>query len=70
MNYQNKKNNNNTEQPKMPKFNMNWVYAIVLVVLAVLFFTGAPDRLTSGSVAKEASIAQFNKYLEKDMRLM
>lgn len=65
MNYQNKKNNNNTEQPKMPKFNMNWVYAIVLVVLAVLFFTGAPDRLTSGSVAKEASIAQFNKYLEK-----
>ena len=44
---------------------MNWVYAIVLVVLAVLFFTGAPDRLTSGSVAKEASIAQFNKYLEK-----
>ena len=65
MNHQNKKNNNNTEQPKMPKFNMNWVYAIVLVVLAVLFFTGAPDRLTSGSVAKEASIAQFNKYLEK-----
>ena len=65
MNYQNKKNNNNTEQPKMPKFNMNWVYAIVLVVLGVLFFTGAPDRLTSGSVAKEASIAQFNKYLEK-----
>lgn len=65
MNYQNKRNNNNTEQPKMPKFNMNWVYAIVLVVLAVLFFTGAPDRLTSGSVAKEASIAQFNKYLEK-----
>ena len=65
MNYQNKKNNNNTDQPKMPKFNMNWVYAIVLVVLAVLFFTGAPDRLTSGSVAKEASIAQFNKYLEK-----
>ena len=65
MNYQNKKNNNNTEQPKMPKFNMNWVYAIVLVVLAVLFFTGAPDRLMSGSVAKEASIAQFNKYLEK-----
>lgn len=65
MNYQNKKNNNNTEQPKMPKFNMNWVYAIVLIVLAVLFFTGAPDRLTSGSVAKEASIAQFNKYLEK-----
>ena len=65
MNYQNKKNNNNTEQPKMPKFNMNWVYAIVLVVLAVLFFTGAPDRLTSGSVVKEASIAQFNKYLEK-----
>ena len=65
MNYQNKKNNNNTEQPKIPKFNMNWVYAIVLVVLAVLFFTGAPDRLTSGSVAKEASIAQFNKYLEK-----
>ena len=27
-------------QMNMPKFNLNWVYAIIIGVLAVLFFTG------------------------------
>ena len=35
--------------PKMPKFNMNWLYTIIIVVLAYLFFTGG------GSVGQQAS---------------
>ena len=36
--------------PKMPRFNMNWLYTIIIVVLAYLFFTG------SGSIGKRASV--------------
>ena len=35
-------NNNpsgDNNQPKMPKFNMNWIYTIIIVMLALLFFT-------------------------------
>ena len=32
-------NNNQQNAPKMPKFNMSWIYAIVIVVLMGLYFT-------------------------------
>ena len=35
-------NNNNPggdKQPKMPKFNMNWLYTVIILLLAILFFT-------------------------------
>ena len=35
-------NNNpsgDNNQPKMPKFNMNWIYTIIIAMLALLFFT-------------------------------
>lgn len=35
--------------PKMPRFNMNWLYTIIIIVLAYLFFTGG------GSIGKQAS---------------
>lgn len=52
------------QPPKMPKFNMNWLYAIILVGLVVLFLTGGGDAL-GGSAAKQASYTEFKEYVDK-----
>lgn len=54
----------NDNQPKMPKFNMNWLYAIILISLVVLFMTGGGDAL-GGSAAKEATYTEFKQYVDK-----
>lgn len=57
---------NNNKQPKMPKFNMNWIYTVVIIALAILFFTGGGDSLAS-SVAEndKTSYTKFKEYVEK-----
>ena len=50
--------------PKMPKFNMNWLYTIILIGLLVLFFSGGGDAL-GGSAAKQATYTEFKQYVEK-----
>lgn len=40
---------NMPQEPRMPRFNMNWLYTIIIVVLAYMFFTGG------GSIGKQAS---------------
>lgn len=45
---------------KMPKFNMNWVYGIIVLVLAYLFLTG-----TDNSTSRSASYTQFQEYVKK-----
>jgi cell division protease FtsH len=56
----------NDNQPKMPKFNMNWIYIIVGVVLAGLLFTGGGETLAKGSGASlDATYTQFKTYVEK-----
>ncbi len=57
-------NNLNNQQPKMPKFNMNWLYFIILIGLITLFMTGGGDAL-GGSAAKEASYTEFRQYVDK-----
>ena len=37
--------------PKMPRFNMNWLYTISFIALIALFFSGGGDAL-GGSAAK------------------
>ena len=56
--------NNGNQQPKMPKFNMNWLYFIILFGLVALFVTGGGDAL-GGSAAKEASYTEFKQYVDK-----
>ena len=34
------KHQNDNNQPKMPKFNMNWIYTVILIALCILFITG------------------------------
>ena len=52
------------QPPKMPKFNMNWLYVIILFGLMVLFMTGGGDAL-GGSAAKKATYTEFKEYVEK-----
>ena len=47
-------NNNpsgDNNQPKMPKFNMNWIYTIIIVMLALLFFTDGGKGFFDGGAA-------------------
>ena len=53
-------------QPKMPRFNMNWIYIIVLIGLAVLFFTGGGDSLAQHAGAnKDVQYSVFKSYVDK-----
>lgn len=52
------------QPPKMPKFNMNWLYVVILFGLMILFITGGGDAL-GGSAAKQASYTEFKQYVEK-----
>ena len=62
-------NNNpqqNNDQPKMPRFNMNWIYTVVIVALAILFFTGGGNALGGdASASQTATYTKFKKYVEK-----
>ena len=51
----NEKENKN----KMPRFNMNWIYGIIIVILVYLFFTG-----TGGSTSKTVDYTQFEQYVK------
>ena len=62
----NKKNPMGDNQPKMPRFNMTWVYTIILVVLAVLFFSDGGNALMGGpSASQEATYTKFKIYVQK-----
>jgi len=63
-------NNNNPQgdnnQPKMPKFNMNWLYGLIIVTLAILFFTGGGNALLSGSgLSTNARYSDFQAYVNR-----
>ena len=46
----------------MPKFNLNWTYAIIIVILAYLFWQGNGNN---GSYHKEVSYSDFQAYVTK-----
>lgn len=52
--------NKNNPKMNMPKFNMNWVYIIILVTLAFLFFT---NNSSDSSANTEASYKNFRAYV-------
>ena len=62
-------NNNpsgDNNQPKMPKFNMNWIYTIIIVMLAVLFFSdGGKGFFGSQMASQEATYTKFQVYVDK-----
>ncbi len=60
----NPKNNNGDNQPKMPKFNMNWIYILVLLTIIGVFMFGGGDAL-GGSSDQEATYTKFKEYIQK-----
>ena len=55
--------NNNGPKMKMPKFNMNWIYFLVIVTLAMLYMTSSGDHVAQ--VRTEASYTDFKGFVEK-----
>ena len=56
--------NNNPNMPKMPKFNMNWIYALVIIALALMFFARG-NGLLSSSEGIERDYTTFIQYVNK-----
>ena len=60
-----RKNNN---QPKMPKFNMSWIYLLVIAALAFFYFSGNTNGVAqqpgNGSSSKESTYSQFQAYVD------
>ena len=53
---------NNKPQQQMPKFNMNWIYGIVILSLIVLYFT---QGQTKSSINTEVSYSDFKVMVDK-----
>src|SRR5574344_2651489 len=51
--------NNNNNKMNMPKFNLNWMYFIILAVLAGLYFAN-----DSSSISKEVNYNEFQAYVD------
>ena len=62
-------NNNpsgDNNQTMIPKFNMNWIYTIIIVMLALLFFTdGGKGFFDGGAAGQEATYTKFQVYVDK-----
>ena len=57
--------NQNDKQPKMPRFNMNWIYTLVIIALAILFFTGGGNALATGAAQEKTTYTKFKQYVAK-----
>src|SRR5574344_1651423 len=54
------KNKNNRPRMNMPRFNLNWIYAIIILVLAYLLFQSGGE---SGAFHKDVSYSDFQQYV-------
>ena len=48
----------------MPRFNMNWIYTIIIAILAYAFFTGGGTMGSGNPAAREATYSAFKQYVE------
>ena len=55
----------NDQQPKMPKFNMNWFYIIALILITVVAFSGGGNMLGVQGVNQEATYTKFKEYVNR-----
>ncbi len=53
------------KKPKMPRFNLTWLYVVIAVVLGFLMLNKSDGALgeTGGSLSKEVDYTQFQKYV-------
>ena len=57
-------NSNSNNKPKMPKFNMTWLYIFVIIALGVVFFARG-NGLMSSSAGVDRDYTTFKQYVEK-----
>ena len=59
--------NNNAGGPKMnmPKFNMNWIYFVAILTLAMLYMTSSGDGIGASQAHTEASYTDFKAFVER-----
>ena len=57
--------NQNNQQPKMPKFNMNWVYLLVIGALAFFYLTNGSSEIQEQKEAStgQASYSEFKNFV-------
>lgn len=58
-------NSNSTpspREPKMPKFNLNWLYLFIIAVLAVMLWQG---NAHPGSASKDVSYSELKNYISQ-----
>lgn len=48
----------------MPKFNMNWLYMLIIITLGIIFFTDGGGSMTS-TKSDKATYTDFKNYVEK-----
>ena len=60
----NANSNNKPNMPKMPKFNMTWLYIFVIIALGVVFFARG-NGLMSSSAGVDRDYTTFKQYVEK-----
>ena len=56
---------NKNQKPKMPKFNMSWIYILVLVGLIAVYFTSSDSVGQNSSASKDVSYEQFKTLVAK-----
>ena len=61
---QQKPNNNNGPKMNMPKFNMNWIYFIAILTLAMLYLTSSGDGVGTPQAHTEATYTDFKGFVE------
>lgn len=49
----------------MPKFNMTWLYALVIIVLGLVFFAEGGNGILSSSANVEKDYTTFQSYIQK-----
>ena len=57
----NNQNFSNSNNNKMPKFNMSWIYAIAIIGLLIAYMMGGNS--IGGSAGKQASYTKFQNYV-------
>ena len=55
----------NENQPKMPKFNMNWLYALAMLGLLAFFWLDGGKNVNAPNAQQEATYTKFKDYVAK-----
>ena len=49
----------------MPRFNMNWIYILVIATLAILFMTNSNEAIQQMPVESQTSYTEFQTFMDK-----